>query len=136
MFVEKRERQHLNMTVQVITQPLDNAVSNIIHEIGLTKVARPSQQVDNDDGKGEELQHPHVFLEEDFIQHWFYNVGCRSSHRCYQHHAQHGQEQTGPLCLYQLQDSPAYAEQICPTIHFHGQYLTQKSRTPQLMLWP
>ena len=50
MFVEKGQGQHLNVSVKLITQSLDNAMAHIIHEISLSKKTCASQHVEHDDG--------------------------------------------------------------------------------------
>ena len=97
MFVEKGQGQHLNVTVKLITQSLDNALAHIIHEICLSKVGSPPQYVEYDDGKGEELQHPNIFIKKDFVQYRLDKIGRCCGQRCHQDHAQHGHKETKPL---------------------------------------
>jgi len=97
MFLKKGQGQHLNVTVKVVTESLDNTTPHIVHQIGLTKVRTPSEEIEYHDGNGEELQHPHVSVNEDFVQNGLYEIGCGSGKGCHHHHTEHGQDEATPL---------------------------------------
>jgi hypothetical protein len=97
MFLKKGQGQHLNVTVKVVTESLDNTTPHIVHPIGLTKVRTPSEDIEYHDGKREQLQHSLVSVNEDFVQNGLYEIGGGSSKGCHQYHAEHGQDEAKPF---------------------------------------
>ncbi len=128
--MEEGQGQLLHVTVQVVTQPSDNALADMIHEISLAKIAHPPRQVEKEDPPGEELQHFYVFLEKDLVEHRFYNKRCCSSQRSNCDHAQHGYEQTQPLFSHQPQNPPGYLYHVCFALFLHTYHLRDRSIVP------
>jgi len=91
----REERQGLaqDVSVEVAAQIRDDPETDVAHEDRLAVVACPLEQVDYDDGEGDDDEHALVAVEEDVIHGRLDEEGRGGGRGAHHGHAQHGQDE-------------------------------------------
>jgi len=82
------------VAVEVVAQVRDDAEPDVAHQDRLPVVAEPLEQVDHDDGDGDEDEHPLVAVEEDVVHGRLDEVGRRGRGGAHHGHAEHRQDES------------------------------------------
>jgi len=90
------------MIVEELSQVGDDPIADIAHEIPLAPGAKRFHQEDQEHHQRQDLEHGHLLLDEDFIQHRLDEIGRSGGAGRDSEHAQHGRRQPPPVGRNQL----------------------------------
>jgi hypothetical protein len=94
---EERQRHALDMRVDLAADTRDHSLAHRGHQVGLTETRGPLDEVDAEEGEGDELQHEEIAPAEDPVHGGLHQPGDHALRRRHQQRESGAHRESAPV---------------------------------------